>query len=245
MADMDSSTEALKRSKGFEILIALAERPKHVNELINEVGGSVTTVEQRLEELVKDDFIKETTSSEFPFRRTITLTNKGRVTVALVEKFKITTENSLPTEGSKWILAILYAMGEVKGITRLEKLLFLLNYEMKAVDGQFYSFVPEKFGPYSYDVLNDLTELGKIGLIDISGKILESKKENGGYIIRWNFNLSEHGKNVAEETFKQLTKDQQDAIRELKKYKELQLADLLDYVHKTYKEFQKSADKTS
>ena len=70
--------EMLFRSRAIDILIALYEKPMSVRELISKVGGSATTIEQRLRELKDVGLIEEKASKSFPFKRELRLTEKGR-----------------------------------------------------------------------------------------------------------------------------------------------------------------------
>lgn len=70
-----------------------------------------------------------------------------------------------------WILALLaYANGELRGKTRLQKALFLLQEE---VGVQGIDFKPYKFGPYAPEIDRILNKLLDKGLIEI-------KQEPGG-----------------------------------------------------------------
>ena len=64
-----------------------------------------------------------------------------------------------------WILAFLeYADGEVRGKTRLQKALFLVQQEVGGVPAEFR---PHKYGPYSADIDNALERLAREGLVEV------------------------------------------------------------------------------
>ena len=73
-----SFPEMVFNKKSIDILIALYEKSMGVRELISEVGGSATTIEQRLRELKDVGLIEERASRSFPFKRELKLTEKGR-----------------------------------------------------------------------------------------------------------------------------------------------------------------------
>ena len=72
------------------------------------------------------------------------------------------------------LIALLYAPGKreteaepIEGITRLQKLLFLLQQDVgpKQLVKEAYDFKPYKMGPYSDQLRNDLEELVSAGIV--------------------------------------------------------------------------------
>lgn len=64
------------------------------------------------------------------------------------------------------ILAIInWSGGIVKGVTRLQKIVFLIQKEIGLGD---FKFIPYKYGPYSKEIDDLIIELKDEGLIDIS-----------------------------------------------------------------------------
>lgn len=74
------------------------------------------------------------------------------------------------------LLALLYAPGKsgtqgepIEGITRLQKLLFLLQQDVGpkrlVKEGEAYRYKPYKMGPYSDQLRNDLEELQSAGIV--------------------------------------------------------------------------------
>ena len=74
------------RSKAAEILIALEETSLGVRELHKKVGGSLLTIVLRLRDLEDLGVIKREVETSFPFKHTITLTEKGRRLVPLLKE---------------------------------------------------------------------------------------------------------------------------------------------------------------
>ena len=61
----------LERSRATDILLALLERPKHITELQFEVKGSLSTIEARAKELIRDGFVTEEELKKWPFKRVL------------------------------------------------------------------------------------------------------------------------------------------------------------------------------
>ena len=113
--------ETLFRSRATDILLALYEKSMNVRELISKVGGSATTVEQRLRELKEAGLIEEVVAKDFPFRKELRLTEKGK---KVAEKLKILRSlfvDDLPLKRMMWPLLALYVVGEIRGKTKLQK----------------------------------------------------------------------------------------------------------------------------
>ncbi len=222
----------IRRSKGPEILLALLKGPKHVRELQSEVGGSALTVEMRIREFLEEGLIAERESDEWPFRRTLELTPEGRrvamvlkLETSLVAKPRMADPEKLKEKG-KWILTMLYAMGgSVEGGVRLQKLLFLLKKE-RGVGSIPYRFLPYLHGPYSDGIPDDVLELENAGLVRVEREVLEPVL----------YSLTPEGKKVAEEIFKNMPEGLRKSMIGLKKFNEMRLRELLDYVYTKYPE---------
>jgi uncharacterized protein len=86
-------------------------------------------------------------------------------------------QEKLPVENSMDLLILLlYAPGKsgncgenVEGITRLQKLMFLLQQglgpEHLVEEAELYSYEPYKMGPYAPDLKKDIVELQSVGII--------------------------------------------------------------------------------
>ncbi len=231
--------EVITRSKGADIIFSLLDEPKGINEIQAAVGGSSTTIENRVRELIREGYVNEMQKENFPFKRTIVLTQKGELIAhALQSSRKEALRGKLPNERDKWLLTVIYDLKEVNGITRLEKLLFLLKEKLQLSDDKFYTFVPEQFGPYAKDVLDDIYELKKLQLINVQDKTF-GNNANGEFIIRWDFTLTDFGNKIASRIFNNLKSDEKKSINEMREYNEMKLAELLSYVHRKYPEFLK------
>lgn len=227
----------LKKSKALEILLALLDGPKHIRELQLHVGGSMTTLEERVKELLRDGLIVEKESKKWPFKRTLELTERGRETAIFLRRIVSFFTGQLSEERQKWILALLYALEEVKGNTRLEKLLFLLKNEFNLDLEPFYEFKPYKLGPFSADILRDAVDLDRAGLIKISEEIYEPHEPSGEWIIGKRYELTFVGKEVAKAIYDKLPSEIKNAFLLLKRFNEMPLKKLIEYVYKKYKHY--------
>jgi len=221
----------LRRSKAPEILLSLLEGPKHVRELQAKVKGSALTVEMRLKELIREGLIRERESKEWPFRRVLELTPEGR-RVAAILKLEASAvfrprrgEGSRVREKGKWLLGLLHAMGgTVEGGVRLQKLLFLLKKELGVEHS--YRFFPHLYGPYSEEVSDDLLELERAGLVKVERELLEPVL----------CSLTPEGERVARDLFEELPQEVRGKMMELRRFNEMRLKDLLEYVYSRYPE---------
>lgn len=154
------------------------------------------------------------------------------------------------------------AQGELGGITRLQKLLFLLEKEagIKSI-GDAFHFEAYKAGPYSSKLYDDLEFLENLGFLrgeEVGESTVEesaeldalnfddlindeSNNEPKGYAdtyIERSFSLTGRGKEKIEDLLKNENyKPFIDGIRKIKsKYGNYSLSDLLYYVYKKYPE---------
>jgi uncharacterized protein YwgA len=162
--------------------------------------------------------------------------------------------------GSDLLMTLLYSPGEsgsegetIRGITKLQKLVFLLMEEgsYKETLSEDMGFEAYDFGPYSSDVMNILETLRGIGLVQVEEQELESYQEvMDGLVIGFSedeegtppqtvevYGLSDRGLEIGKELFNSLTQEAQGTIRGIKeKYNSMSLMDLLKYVYSTYPE---------
>ncbi|MBU7047751.1 MAG: hypothetical protein HXS54_15050 [Theionarchaea archaeon] len=170
--------------------------------------------------------------------------------------------------GMDVLLLLLYAKGAtnkvnepIRGITRLEKLIYLLNQE-----GGFhkyisdYHFEPYDFGPFSNELWDDIETLkdGSLGLVEtqevpsfhfieisdaekameeeeseLKEEVLDARGEKMMEIYR----LTERGKIVAEQLFKELTPEEQRILEKTKReFNLISLFELIRYVYLKYPE---------
>ena len=238
--------DPLRKSKATEILITLLQGTKNFSELLEKVGGSASTVKLRLDELVDTGLLQEDEQPVFPFKRTFKLTPKGKTIAKLSKRLHSVLDQPKiserkPKDQEKWILMLLHVLKKIRGSTRLEKVLFLLDHKFNAVGDRFYKFRPQKFGPFCAEILEDAKELEKAGLVAITEEVFEPKELLEDWIICRTYTLTPKGKQIAQKSFKRASKSTKKAIRSLRQFNRMMLTELLDYVYSNYAEESKGA----
>lgn len=174
-------------------------------------------------------------------------------------------ENQIET-GLDAVLSLLYAPGAsgkygepVLGITRLQKLLFLLWKEGAFYENipdmyDFNSFEPYDFGPCMDDLYDDLDFAEDIGLILIeevpSGNEFEGGDEDAflrdfGFKLvkspmRRDFHLTEVGQEAAKEIYDSLDEERRGRLVLIKRrFNRMPFFELLRYVYRKYPAFAK------
>jgi len=156
-------------------------------------------------------------------------------------------------------MALLYAPGgtgkvgeEIRGITRLEKLVFLLLKEAgfeSRTRGEL-SYKAYDYGPYSGELIDILEALKGEGLVQSEVVSLESFKEVAdGLVVEASRNpesspqprgveiygLSDKGKLIGKAVFGELKRNERDAMVDIKKrFNRVSLNELLRYVYERY-----------
>jgi hypothetical protein len=142
------------------------------------------------------------------------------------------------------------ASGRIEGVTRLEKLLFLLERE-----GPFRQWLTERadfrshrFGPFSSKVYQAADTLAAAGLVRDSASLSASPEEGwettnllvdeaDPYATR-NFDLTDRGIRYYEALLRELPPDAEDALREFKsRFAALPLRQLVRYVYQRFPEY--------
>jgi DNA-binding HxlR family transcriptional regulator/uncharacterized protein YwgA len=229
---------SVSRSRGADILLRLLEGPKYIRELLSEVGGSAQTLEMRVQELIRDGLVEEETWEAWPFRKMLKLTEKGKEVAGILRlerSFLGPTEKVNAKEilhRGKLLLALLHGMGgRISGATRLQKLLFLLKRE-KGVESP-YTFTPYMFGPHSPDVLEDALDLERAGYLRITAEVHEPTVA-GDCVVERRYQLTPEGEEEARKIYEELPPEHRRSIEELRKFNEMRLTELLNYVYTKY-----------
>jgi len=228
--------KVLRGSKAIEILSVLSKGPKHVRELQSEVGGSASTIEVRVQELLKEGLIRERELDFWPFRRELELTEKGKEVARVVELqgglLGLTVRGS-PEERTKWILALLHTMGgRIKGRLRFQKLIFLLKHEQGVKLS--YGFIPYMYGPYSADIFEDLAALRDEGLLEIRGEVPEPVEMVVGRAASTSYSLTKKGEERAKELYEKMSDEEKRALSSLKRFAKMSTGELIRHVYNKY-----------
>lgn len=150
----------------------------------------------------------------------------------------------------------------IEGITRLEKMIFLINKETKILSnlpkGDSFEFKPYKMGPFSSQIYDEVDFLEALQLIDsqktssdvslglieeklfFDDQILDKYQKNEPVDIEESkiYKLTSRGREVAKKIFDSLPKEDRDFLINLKKkFNHMNLKQFLRYVYKKYPEF--------
>lgn len=234
-------------AKAIEVLRALRDKqPINIKGIYEAVRGSLSSIEQKVNFLINAGLICET--KQMGRGRFLALTPKGMGFIEILNWLekprgaKAPDTSRIEVKPMKWIILLLHTLHEIKGSTRLEKLLFLLKEEFKVVREPFYSFQPYMFGPFSAQILKDVRSLWEAGLVEIEDEVFEAKEFSDFAYIRRTYKLTNQGQKAAQRLFEKLDKDVKRALFDLKAYNSMNLANLLDYVYKTYPQYSPPPD---
>lgn len=236
------SFEFLRKRKAAEILVMLLKGAKGVRELQEAVGGSNSTIKDRIKELLANGFIEDVRLTgeeygEIPHnKRLLRLTDKGHeVANSLVEAgfLRLPLFHKIRDE---WIVAVLGSLKRIKGRTRFMKLLFLLKYKFGLEKAGYFKFKPWIFGPFSKEVARDLEELRGEAIIHedlVYFKQNEHREEDKSF----EYTLTAKGEKMAFELLSNLPRDDFQKLEKLKLFNEMPLLNLLEYVYRMYPDF--------
>jgi len=123
--------------------------------------------------------------------------------------------------------------GLVKDKTRLQKLLFLMQQELVRRGYKAkYAFRPYLYGPYSRELYTDIEWLRMNGLVEVNSDF------NGKVGITTDFIITDDGKkrlsNLDSQMYKQI---EEIAVDVIKKYAQMNTAQLVNYVHEQFAEY--------
>ncbi len=138
-------------------------------------------------------------------------------------------------------LALMYANdGEpIEGRTRLQKMVFLMQKELKQRDqsgavGLEYDFIPYDYGPFSKELYDDLDAMIEQEFVDDTEEPLQSGK------VKYIYEIENNGEELVgseSESWKDVDAIMQLA-REIKKnYNDMLLSELIEYVYSEYPEY--------
>ncbi|WP_336361807.1 type II toxin-antitoxin system antitoxin SocA domain-containing protein [Haladaptatus sp. ZSTT2] len=147
---------------------------------------------------------------------------------------------------------LFYLSGEIAGITKVQKLLFLMEKESafgeKYKQDISFDFDAYKMGPFSPKVYEEVEFLQNIGAIEQEplehtasdsyeiSKYTNSEEGSEG-LSNKQFRMTDKGKKIARELVNVLEENEVEELNEmLSKYNEMSLMHLLEYVYTTYPE---------
>lgn len=134
--------------------------------------------------------------------------------------------------------------GSIRGITKLQKLLFLVEKETdffeKYGDEFAFEFNAHKMGPFSKHVYEEIRFLQQLKAIET-----EPMEDVGDDDTLTNnvFHINPKGEKIARELSNQLESKYDDELRALvEKYNPMELRDLLRYVYEKYPSFTRESE---
>lgn len=165
------------------------------------------------------------------------------------------------------LLLLLYEKGikgktaePIEGITRLDKILFLLSRsdEFGLLVNKGYNFEAYNYGPFAPEIFDDIETLKEVNIIRVLSKKIPKNRfdtqdvddieDNVEDSSKWNYktievySLTEEGKKIAKLLYNELSVNQKEYLRNIKrKFQKIPLSKLLAYVYNTYPE---SAEKS-
>jgi uncharacterized protein len=167
-------------------------------------------------------------------------------------------ERALPVEVDDAIVLLLGApseslalRGRIEGITRLEKLIFLLENEtdLQELLDETAGFEAHNFGPFSSKIYQAVDTLTAAGLVEDSAELASSSEDSweseevvgtrpaDPYATR-NFTLTERGRRYYEALVNELPQSTQKMLTDFKaRFGALPLRQLIRYVYKKYPAF--------
>jgi DNA-binding HxlR family transcriptional regulator/uncharacterized protein YwgA len=233
---------SLEKSKATQMIVALLDQQKSMSftELMRIINANPRTLADRISELSQYKIISVEKEKSFPFKETITLTNEG---LELAKRIKIAyvSIDSNISYRAKILLYMMHVLGgEIIGSTKMEKLPFLLEKEFDVKLGYHYN--PMDYGPYSIELLNEINILQMKGYISVREEVVPIKEKGTTKAVeRRTYCLTDKGKEKNNKMLQELNQNIRDSIEKIRKYNDMNLNDLLDYVHTKYPEYKKKS----
>ena len=141
------------------------------------------------------------------------------------------------------VFILFYFAERVRGVTKLQKLLFLIEQETEFFeeysDDVAFNFAPYKMGPFSDEVYSELEFLLQLSAIE-SEPLEKSSDPNQSDRGLGNskFYITSKGRKIAAQLVKLLEPEYEDELKELvMEYNSMQLKELLRYVYSEYPDY--------
>jgi hypothetical protein len=137
------------------------------------------------------------------------------------------------------LLALVFYLcgGRIRGVTRLNKIVFLLQEEF-GLNG--YNFSASKYGPWSGELADSIDELEKKGLVKIeefSDPIYSFMQENPAKILTASDSLMERGRRIFEDISARNKIIAAEMRRRIRSYNSVPITYLLAYVYMKFPSF--------
>lgn len=233
----DETFKVIRKRKGAEILGSLANEAKLVSELQAQVGGSMSTIYGRIEEFQSLGIVEKVPLDRAEFgklpanAKLLRLTEEGKPIVRDLNQVGLVRIPVLSKQRQRWILLHLSKLGEIRGRTRFEKLLYLQRNELRFTEGNFYGFKWAQYGPFSKELLDDLEDLVDKGLISERTMSIDKTSDDGHLYI---YTLTANGRELIPRILDELPPQTLEILESLRRYNEMPLEKLLKYVYESF-----------
>lgn len=146
------------------------------------------------------------------------------------------------------VFILFYFAESVRGVTKLQKLLFLIEQETEFFkeyeDEVAFDFAPYKMGPFSEHVYSEIEFLLQLSAIesvpmDVPVRFTESDSRLGNKT----FKITPKGEKIAKQLVRLLESEYEDELENvITKYNSMSLRDLLQYVYSTYPDYAEESE---
>ena len=138
-------------------------------------------------------------------------------------------------KGSDLLALVFYLSGgRIRGLTRLHKIVFLLQEEF-GLEG--YEYTPSKYGPWSRGLGENVEKLAKEGLIKVEefkDLVYSFMQENPAKLLVASDSLLKHGREIFERIYAENRLLALEMRRRVMSYSRIPITYLLAYVYKKY-----------
>lgn len=231
------------RTKTIQILLTLSNGAKGIQEIQVAVGGSYTTIDKCLNELQKSGLLTEEQLSGEEYgetpknKRWIKITPEGTRLIQSLLSSNFLKIPTLKKDRQKWIILMLHSLNTVVGKTRFMKLLFLLRRETGFWRGSFFKFWPYDYGPYSWEVEEDIKELERNDYITVRKTRIEEYEFSEDEKVLYTYTLTSKGKALAPELLAECPPNSMQKMEKMHALNRMPLLELLRYVYERYPKF--------
>ncbi|RLM41313.1 DUF4065 domain-containing protein [Haloarcula sp. Atlit-47R] len=146
------------------------------------------------------------------------------------------------------VFILFYHMESIHGVTKLQKLLFLIEQETNFFeeyrDDIAFNFAPYKMGPFSeavYEELHFLLQLGAIEATPLNGSSVDGVGDDD--LTNKEFTITSKGEKIASQLVEILEPEYRTEIENLvESYGNLSLQELLEVVYTSYPSFARESE---
>lgn len=229
--------------KTMQVLLALYDGAKGIQDVQEAVGGSYVNVYKSLGELNKLGLISDESLIGPEHFQTLgnkhwfQITAEGRKLVESLLSAGFLRMPALKKDRQKWIIMTLNSLNKVAGRTRFMKLLFLFRHEPGLWKGSYFRFKAHNFGPSSDAVLFDIRELKKSGIVKEEETQIGEDEFSEEERVLYTYTLTPKGNTLASELLAECPESSKRKMEKLKPFSRMPTLELLRYVYTHYPEF--------